>query len=109
MRTNNSTSHIARNKFRYFQKKSHRGWSSVSVMKVTVTDLLIPDAIEDDWIETVEKLYVMLGEYIHLRKKAGDVFEMRYQDTIDPDRERWELCSRVLARRDVIDRLSTPW
>ena len=51
----------------------------------------------------------MMDEYIHLRKRAGDVFQMRYQETIDPDKDRWELCSRVLARRDVVDRLSAPW
>lgn len=69
----------------------------------------LPDTIEDDWIETVEKLEEMMNEYIHLRQQARDVFEMRYQDTIDPDKDRWELCSRVLARRDVVDRLSIPW
>ena len=69
----------------------------------------LPDTIEDEWIETVETLEEMMDEYIHLRKKARDVFEMRYQETIDPDRDRWELCSRVLARRDVVDRLSIPW
>lgn len=69
----------------------------------------LPDTIEDDWIETVEKLEEMMNEYIHLRQKARDVFEMRYQETIDPARDRWELCSRVLSRRDVVDRLSIPW
>jgi len=69
----------------------------------------LPDAIEDDWIESEEKLEEMMDQYIHLRQKANDVFEMRYQTTIDPDRDRWELCSRVLSRRDVIDRLSMPW
>lgn len=69
----------------------------------------LPDTIEDDWIETEEKLELMMDEYIHLRDKARDVFELRYHETIDPDRDRWELCSRVLARRDVIDRLSAPW
>jgi superfamily II DNA or RNA helicase len=69
----------------------------------------LPDTIEDDWIESVEKLKEMMDEYIHLRKKARDVFEIRYQETIDPDKDRWELCSRVLARRDVVDRLSVPW
>ncbi len=39
----------------------------------------------------------------------GNVFEIRYRETIDPDKDRWELCSRVLARRDIVDRLSTPW
>jgi superfamily II DNA or RNA helicase len=69
----------------------------------------LPDTIEDDWIESIEKLEEMMNEYIHLRKKARDVFEMRYQETIDPDKDRWELCSRVLARHDVEDRMSEPW
>jgi superfamily II DNA or RNA helicase len=69
----------------------------------------LPDTIEDDWIETVEKLEEMMDQYIHLRGQARSVFEMRYQTTIDPDKDRWELCSRVLARRDVVDRLSIPW
>lgn len=69
----------------------------------------LPDTIEDEWIESVEKLEEMMDEYIHLRQKARDVFEIKYQVTIDPDKDRWELCSRVLARRDVVDRLSVPW
>lgn len=69
----------------------------------------LPDTIEDDWTESVEKLEEMMDEYIHLRQKAHDVFEMRYQESIDPDKDRWELCSKVLARRDVVDRLSAPW
>jgi len=69
----------------------------------------LPDTIEDDWIESAEKLDEMMDEYIHLRQRARDVFELRYQGTIDPDKDRWELCSRVLSRRDVVDRLSLPW
>ncbi|MFY9975344.1 MAG: phospholipase D-like domain-containing anti-phage protein [Chromatiaceae bacterium] len=69
----------------------------------------LPDTIEDDWIESVERLEAMMDEYIHLRRKARDVFELRYQPTIDPDRDRWERCSRVLSRRDVVERLSVPW
>lgn len=69
----------------------------------------LPDTIEDEWIENVEKLDEMMDQYIHLRQSAKDVFEMRYQETIDPDKDRWELCSRVLSRRDVVDRLSAPW
>ncbi len=69
----------------------------------------LPDTIEDEWIENVEMLEEMMDEYIHLRQQARDVFEMRYQGTIDPDKDRWELCSRVLARRDVVEKLSEPW
>jgi len=69
----------------------------------------LPDTIEDEWIETVERLEDMMDEYIHLRQKARDVFELRYKETIDPDKNRWELCSRVLARKDVVQKLSESW
>jgi superfamily II DNA or RNA helicase len=69
----------------------------------------LPDTIDDDWIENVEMLESMMDQYMHLRQKARDVFELRYKETIDPDKDRWELCSRVLSRRDVVDRLSVPW
>lgn len=69
----------------------------------------LPDTIEDEWIENIEHLEEKMDQYIHLREQARDVFEIRYQETIDPDKDRWELCSRVLSRRDVIDKLSQPW
>ncbi len=69
----------------------------------------LPDTIEDDWIATEERLEGMMDEYIHLRQKARDVFELRYKETIDPDQNRWELCSRVLARKDVVEKLSESW
>ncbi len=69
----------------------------------------LPDTIEDEWIENVEILEEMMDKYIHLRQQARDVFELRYQGTIDPDKDRWELCSRVLSRRDVVDKLLRPW
>jgi superfamily II DNA/RNA helicase len=69
----------------------------------------LPDTIEDEWIEDLEKLDDRMDEYIHLRQGARDVFELRYQDTVDPELERWERCAQVLARRDVLDRLSAPW
>lgn len=69
----------------------------------------LPDTIDDDWISSVEKLEEMMDSYIHLRRKARDVFEIRYRETIDPDRDRWERCARVLSRRDVVERLSLPW
>lgn len=69
----------------------------------------LPDIIDDDWIADVEKLEEMMDTYIHLRQGARDVFEVRYQETIDPDKDRWELCSRVLGRHDVVEKLSQPW
>ena len=49
-----------------------------------------------------------MDTYLHLRRQARDVFELRYRETIDPDENRWELCSRVLARRDVEEKLKQP-
>ncbi len=69
----------------------------------------LPDTIDDDWIESEEELESKMDDYIHLRDKARDVFQLRYQETIDPEKDRWELCSHVLSRRDVVDRLSQPW
>jgi hypothetical protein len=69
----------------------------------------LPDTIEDTWIESEELLEAKMNHYIHLRQGARNVFEMRYEETIDPDANRWELCSRVLAWRDVVERLSEPW
>jgi hypothetical protein len=69
----------------------------------------LPDTIEDDWIESVERLEEMMDQFIHLRQKARDVFELRYRETIDADKNRWELCSRVLARKDVVEKLSEAW
>lgn len=69
----------------------------------------LPDAIEDEWIENVEKIEEMMDRYLHLRQEARDAFELRYKETINPDQNRWELCARVLSRRDVEERLSKPW
>ena len=69
----------------------------------------LPETIEDDWIQSAERLEEMMDQYLHLRQKARDVFEMRHKETINPDKNRWELCSRVLARKDVVEKLSESW
>ncbi|MFZ2960858.1 MAG: phospholipase D-like domain-containing anti-phage protein [Candidatus Ozemobacteraceae bacterium] len=69
----------------------------------------LPDTIEDDWITDAEKLEKMMDAYIHLRRQAANAFEIRYQGRVDPDENRWEKCSRVLSRRDVVEKLSEPW
>ena len=68
----------------------------------------LPDVIEDDWIEDEEELDERLRDFTERRKRAN-AFDMRYAADVDPKGERWELCERVLARHDVIDRLSRPW
>jgi superfamily II DNA/RNA helicase len=69
----------------------------------------LPDTIDDEWIDNVEQLDDMMDKYMHLRQDAHDTFEVRYKETIDPDKNRWELCSRVLARKDVVEKLSESW
>lgn len=69
----------------------------------------LPDTIEDDWIEDEIKLEDMMDKYIHMRQQAKNVFELKYQTTVEPEKDRWELCSRVLSRKDIVERLSEPW
>lgn len=69
----------------------------------------LPDTIDDDWINDIEQLDSKMDEYMHLRRKARDAFELRYKETVDPDENRWELCSRVLSRTDVLAKLSEAW
>ena len=69
----------------------------------------LPDTIDDEWIDNAERLEEMVDRYVHLRQQARDAFEIRYERGVDPDKDRWELCSRVLARRDIVEKLSMPW
>ncbi|WP_322493547.1 hypothetical protein [Chloroflexus sp.] len=69
----------------------------------------LPDTLEDEWIEQIDQLEAQMDRYLHLREQARIAFEIRYEQNINPDRDRWERCSRVLARRDIVDRLSRPW
>jgi len=62
-----------------------------------------------EWLRKNGHLEEIMDQFIPLRQKARDVFELRYKETINPDQNRWELCSRVLSRRDVEEKLSEPW
>lgn len=95
----------------YHDTQDERVYSVISRRLKDKFDIFggLPDTIEDDWIENAERLEAMMDEYIHLRQKARDVFELCYRETIDPDKDRWELCSRVLARKDLVERLSESW
>ena len=65
--------------------------------------------IEDEWIESAEELEQMLDKYVHLREKARGVFELRYERPVDPNKDRWELCARVLSRQDIMQVMMSPW
>ncbi len=69
----------------------------------------LPDTIDDEWIENVEELEAKMDQYIHLRQQAKNAFELRYESSVEPEANRWELCSRVLSRQDIVAKLSEPW
>jgi superfamily II DNA/RNA helicase len=71
----------------------------------------LPDTLDDEWIDDQERMDEELDRYIERRQAAKNAFEIRYQtrDSIDPGKERWELCSKVLARTDLMERLNEGW
>jgi len=69
----------------------------------------LPDVIEDEWIDDIEHLDEKLSEFIEKRQAARSAFDLRYGDTIDPEGEPWEKCSKVLSRRDLEEALSRGW
>ena len=68
----------------------------------------LPDTIEDEWIDDIESLDERLRQFTE-RKRRANAFDLRYASTVRPEGPGWELCERVLARRDVFDRLSEGW
>ncbi len=68
----------------------------------------LPDVIDDDWIDDVEKLDEKLRDFTIRREKAN-AFDLRYGGDVDASGPPWELCERVLARHDVVERLSRGW
>lgn len=68
----------------------------------------LPDTIDDSWIDNIEALDEYLSQFTE-RKKQANAFDLRYGSTVQPEGAGWETCERVLARRDVIERLSEGW
>lgn len=97
----------------YAQTQDERVYEVLSQRLKDKFDLFgsLPDTIDDEWIENIENLGQELDRYLERRNAAKNAFEIRYQarDTIDPDKERWELCTRVLARSELQGRLNEGW
>jgi len=70
----------------------------------------LPDTIEDDWIEKIELLEQELKGFTKPESPA-DVFSLRYGDflSVDGDDQGWEVWTKVVARRDIEERLMRPW
>lgn len=69
----------------------------------------LPDVIEDDWIDDIEHLEEKLAEFIQKRQAARSAFDLKYGESLEPDGEPWEKCSKVLSRRDLEEALSRGW
>jgi len=69
----------------------------------------LPDTIEDDWIEDEEKMREKMNQYMHLRSAQENAFSVKYRVTLDPNAHKWEQCSEVLSRRDILERMSEGW
>lgn len=77
----------------------------------------LPDVIDDDWIEDAAALDRALNTFIE-RRRAANAFTLRWGGTAtgteltEDERawqEGWESCSRVISRRDVVQRMAEGW
>lgn len=70
----------------------------------------LPDTIEDDWIHDIERLEEELKSFTKPESPA-DVFSLRYGDflSVDGEDRAWEVWTKVVARRDIEERLTKPW
>lgn len=95
----------------YHDTQDEKVYSALSQRLKDTYDIFgsLPDTIQDNWIDDEEKLQEEMDEYIHLRKKAENAFTVRYRNTLNPDENRWELCAKVLSRRDIEEKMSQGW
>ena len=70
----------------------------------------LPDTIEDDWIHDIERLEEELKSFTKPESPA-DVFSLRYGNflSVDGADRAWEVWTKVVARRDIEERLTKPW
>jgi superfamily II DNA/RNA helicase len=68
----------------------------------------LPDTIEDEWIDDIANLDEYFSQFT-AKKKRANAFDLRYGKTVMPEGPGWEMCEKVLSRRDVVERLSEGW
>jgi superfamily II DNA or RNA helicase len=68
----------------------------------------LPDTIQDGWIEDIGNLEEYFSQFTQ-KKRRANAFDLRYGKTVMPEGPGWELCEKVLSRRDVVERLSEGW
>ena len=64
--------------------------------------------IEDEGIDNIGNLQEFFSQFTR-KKQRANAFDLRYGKTVIPEGPGWELCEKVLARRDVVERLSAGW
>lgn len=97
----------------YAQTRDEKVYSVLSQRLKDKFDIFgsLPDTLDDEWIEDEESMAIEVDKYIEKRAEAMNAFEIRYhtQDKQSPHQAPWELCSRVLARSELLARLSQGW
>ena len=97
----------------YAQTRDEKVYSVLSRRLKDKFDIFgsLPDTLDDEWIDDQERMDEDLDKYIERRQAAKNAFEIRYQtrESVDPGKERWELCSKVLARTELLGRLNEGW
>jgi SNF2 family DNA or RNA helicase len=77
----------------------------------------LPDTLEDDWIDSEERLEAELRKHAYRRRQAS-AFDVRWGGTATGQgvdavqaawQAGWETCTKVLARQDVEKALSEGW
>ncbi len=76
----------------------------------TTRDLLgtMPETIDADWIDDIERLEERLRSYTNPRERA-DPIKMKYANALIEDEAEWQEAVSVLARHDVEDMLASGW
>lgn len=68
----------------------------------------LPETIDADWIDDIETFEERLRDFTNPREKA-DPFKTRYGNSLMDDNGSWHEASKVLARTDIDERLSSGW
>lgn len=68
----------------------------------------LPDTIRDGWIDDIETLGEQMDRYIEERRQATG-FDLRYNNSIEPNENAWRDCATVLARRDLDNLMRMGW
>lgn len=81
--------------------------SELDAADVVVSKHARETELKERWNEVPSEVEALL--HLDRYRRLHELLTSGRVETIDPDKNRWELCSRVLARRDVVERLSEPW